>query len=272
VNPDVDREEATMNTLQPTFRWLERGHGEPVVLLHGLLGTMDHWDGTLDALAPLSRALAPEVPILDGARAEASVEGLARHVAAFMEALELPPAVVGGNSLGGHLALELALRYPDRVSGLILTGSSGLFERGFTRGVPHVPTAAFVREKMEEVFYDASLVTPSWVESVRRVLTTRASALRVLHVARSAKRSNLESRLGEIRVPTLLAWGKDDCITPPEVAERFRALLPHAQLEFIANCGHAPMLEQPLIFNALVEDWLDDTRARRHATFAGAAR
>ena len=147
-----------MNSLQPTFRWLERGRGEPVVLLHGLLGTMDHWDGTLDALAPLARALAPEVPILDDARAEASVDGLTRHVAMFMEALELPPAVVGGNSLGGHLALELALRYPDRVSGLILTGSSGLFERSFTRGVPHVPTEAFVREKMEEVFYDPALV------------------------------------------------------------------------------------------------------------------
>lgn len=261
-----------MNSAHPIFRWLERGHGEPVVLLHGLMGAMDHWDSTLEELAPMCRAIAPEVPILDDARAEASVEGLAHYLGAFLDALDLPPAVVGGNSLGGHLALELALRYPARVSGLILTGSSGLFERSFTRGVPHVPTAAFVRAKMEEVFYDATLVTPSWVESVRRVLTTRASALRVLHVARSAKRSNLEARLAEIRVPTLLAWGKDDRITPPEVAERFRTRLPDAQLEFIANCGHAPMLEQPLIFNALVEDWLDDTRARRRAAVAGASR
>ena len=158
------------------------------------------------------------------------------------------------------------------MSGLILTGSSGLLERGFTRGVPHVPTAAFVRARMEEIFYDATLVTPSWVDSVRRVLTTRVSARRVLHVARSAKRSNLDARLGEIRVPTLLVWGKDDRITPPEVAERFRALLPDAQLELIANCGHAPMLEQPLIFNALVEDWLDETRVRRGAAVGGASR
>ena len=261
-----------MNTLYPTFRWLERGHGDPVVLLHGLMGTMEHWDGTLEALAPMWRAMAPEIPILDGARAEASVEGLTHYVGAFMEALDLPPAVVGGNSLGGHLALELALRYPARVSGLILTGSSGLLERGFTRGVPHVPTAAFVRARMEEIFYDATLVTPSWVDSVRRVLTTRVSARRVLHVARSAKRSNLEARLGEIRVPTLLVWGKDDRITPPEIAERFRALLPDAHLELIANCGHAPMLEQPLIFNALVEDWLDETHARRRAAVRGASR
>jgi pimeloyl-ACP methyl ester carboxylesterase len=258
-------EEATVNASQPTFRWIERGQGEPVVLLHGLMGTMDHWESTLEALAPMGRILAPEVPILDAGRAEASIEGLTHHLGDFLDALDLPPAVIGGNSLGGHLALELALRYPARVSGLVLTGSSGLFERSFTRGVPHVPTAAFVREKMEEIFYDTSLVTPSWVESVRRVLTTRACARRVLHVARSAKHSNLEARLSEIRVPTLLAWGKDDRITSPEVAERFRALLPNAQLELIANCGHAPMLEQPLIFNALVEDWLDETRAERFA-------
>lgn len=254
---------------QPTFRWLERGEGEPVVLLHGLMGQMEHWDAALDALAPVCRAIAPVVPILEADQAEPSIEGLAHHVGGFLEALDLPPAVIGGNSLGGHLALEVALRYPARVSGLILTGSSGLFERGFTRGVPHVPTAEFVRQKMEEIFYDAALVTPSWVESVRRVLTTRVSALRVLHVARSAKRGSLEARLGEIAVPALLVWGKDDRITPPEVAERFRALLPDAELTFIANCGHAPMLEQPAIFNALVEDWLRETRPRRQA--AGAA-
>jgi pimeloyl-ACP methyl ester carboxylesterase len=261
-----------MSASQPTFRWFERGQGEPVLLLHGLMGTMDHWDSTLEALAPMCRAMALEVPILDGARAEASIEGLAHYVGGFLEALDLPPAVIGGNSLGGHLALELALRYPARVSGLILTGSSGLFERSFTRGVPHLPTAEFVREKMEEIFYDATLVTPSWVESVRRTLTTRVFALRVLHVARSAKRSNLESRLGEIQVPTLLAWGKDDRITPPEVAERFRALLPDAQLEYISNCGHAPMLEQPMIFNALVEDWLDETQSRRRPAVASLSR
>jgi pimeloyl-ACP methyl ester carboxylesterase len=258
-----------VTTAQPIYRWFERGEGEPVVLLHGLMGRTDHWEATLEALAPCCRALAPEVPILDAARAEPSIEGLAHYVGAFLESLELGPAVVGGNSLGGHLALELALRYPARVSGLILTGSSGLFERGFTRGVPHVPTTEFIREKMEEIFYDVTLVTPSWVESVRRILTTRALALRVLHVARSAKRSNLETRLGEIQVPTLLVWGKDDRITPPEVAERFRALLPAAELVFIANCGHAPMLEQPATFNALVEDWLHETRAQRRAVVVG---
>jgi len=255
--------------MSTTFRWLERGEGEPIMLLHGLMGRMDHWDSTLQALAAVGRPIAPEVPILDEALADPSVGGLTEHVRSFLDALEIPRAVVGGNSLGGHLALELALRDPGRVSGLVLTGSSGLFERSFSRGVPHVPTTEFVRQKMEEIFYDTSLVTPAWVEAVRRTLTTRVLARRILHVARSARRSNLEGRLGEIGAPTLVVWGKDDRITPPEVAERFAALIPNAELVFIANCGHAPMLEQPAVFNAVVEDWLQDARASRR-TAAGA--
>jgi pimeloyl-ACP methyl ester carboxylesterase len=258
--------------MHPTFRWLERGEGEPIVLLHGLMGRMDHWDSTLQTLATLGRPIAPDVPILDEALADPSVGGLTEHVRAFLDALEIDRAVVGGNSLGGHLALELALRYPQRVSGLILTGSSGLFERSFSRGVPHVPTTEFVRQKMEEIFYDTSLVTPAWVDAVHRTLTSRAAARRILQVARSAKRSNLESRLGEIAAPTLVLWGKDDRITPPEVAERFGALIPNAEVVFIANCGHAPMLEQPAVFNAVVEDWLQDTRASRRRAVGEVAR
>jgi pimeloyl-ACP methyl ester carboxylesterase len=116
---------------------------------------------------------------------------------------------------------------------------------------------------MEEVFYDPSLVTPEWVESTRRIVTTRRTALRVLRMARAAKRHNVEDRLSQISVPTLLVWGKDDRITPTDVAERFHARIRGSQLVYLPNCGHAPMLELPEAFNAAVGDWLVETRARR---------
>jgi pimeloyl-ACP methyl ester carboxylesterase len=247
------------------FRWLERGDGEPVLLLHGLMGEMDHWEATLDALGPYRRPLALELPIFDPDFTDVSVPALAHYVRRFMEAIELAPAVVCGNSLGGHVALELALSHPGWVEGLILTGSSGLFERSFTQHVPHQPTAAYVRERMEEIFYDPSLVTPEWVESIRRIVTTRRTALRVLQVARAAKRHNVEDRLSQIRVPTLLVWGKDDRITPIEVAERFHNRIRGSQFVSLSNCGHAPMLECPEAFNALVGEWLVETRLRRGA-------
>ena len=249
----------------PEFRWLERGEGDAVVLLHGLMGAMDHWDPTLDALGELCRAIAPALPIFDPALAEPSVPELARHVVRLLDALEIDRAVVGGNSLGGHVALEIALAYPERVTGLILTGSSGLLERGFTRRVPHAPTSDYVRMRMEEVFYDPTLVTPEWVQAFGHIVRTRSTALRVVQFARAARRHNLAAALDRIAIPTLLVWGKDDRITPPEVAERFHALIPDSELVYITNCGHAPMLERPEAFAEIVEEWLRET-ARARAT------
>lgn len=258
---------------RPQFRWLERGDGEPVVLLHGLMGHMDHWDATLDALAGTVRLLAPELPVFEPAFPDVSLVALASHVRDLLDALEIGDAVVGGNSLGGHLALELALAHPERVNGLVLTGSSGLFERTFTRGVPHRPTTAYVREKMEQVFYDPALVTDDWVDAVRRTVTTRSTALRAVKVARAARSHNLEPRLSTIRVPTLLVWGEHDRVTPPEVARHFHRLIPRSRLVLLPRCGHAPMLEQAEAFNAVLDTWLRETRrARAKATAVEAAR
>jgi pimeloyl-ACP methyl ester carboxylesterase len=253
----------------PELRWLERGDGEPVLLLHGLLGRMDHWDGVLDVLADACRPIALSLPIFDPRLGETSIDGLVAHTLRFMDALDLPHAVLGGNSLGGHVALTLALDHPDRVSGLILSGSSGLFERSFTRGVPHRPPPDFIRQKMEEIFYDPAFVTAPWVDAVCRTLNHTASALRVLRFARSARRHNLEGRLHEIRVPTLIVWGGDDRITPPEVADRFHALIPHSDLVLLPRCGHAAMLERPGPWGACARAWLEETRPRRARWTAG---
>jgi pimeloyl-ACP methyl ester carboxylesterase len=116
---------------------------------------------------------------------------------------------------------------------------------------------------VEEIFYDAALVTAAWVESVRRLLTERFTARRVLRFAQAARRHSLEHQLGEIRMPTLMVWGKEDQITPIEVGERFHALVADSQFWTLTNCGHAPMLEQPYAFNAIVREWLYETWDRR---------
>ena len=125
----------------PEFRWLERGAGEPVVLLHGLMGQMHHWDAALEAVGDGYRAIAPTLPVFHPDLREATVGALGRYVLRFLDALDIQRAVLGGNSLGGHVALRLALEHPDRVSGLVLTGSSGLFERGSRAACPTVRIA-----------------------------------------------------------------------------------------------------------------------------------
>ena len=242
------------------FRWLEAGAGEPVVLLHGLMGQAQHWQGTLDALASFCRPTALALPILDASLPEHSLKGLTEYVRRFLDRQGFDKVVLGGNSLGGHIALELALAAPDRINALVLAGSSGLFERSFTRGVPHRPNTAWVREKMEEVFYDPATVTTDWVESVEAVVADRRAALYLVQVARSAKTRNIETLLPTLPMPTCLIWGEDDRITPPEVARRFDTLIPRSDLYLLSRCGHAPMIERPALFNWTLAYWLRHVR------------
>jgi pimeloyl-ACP methyl ester carboxylesterase len=227
-----------------------------VLLLHGLLGEIEDWDAALEGLEPIARPMALQLPIFDPAVSEVTIPRMVEHIRAFMDALDLPAVVAGGNSLGGQVAIELALAHPRRVAGLILAGSSGLLARGFARGVPHRPTPTYVREQMETVFHDPARITPERVSRVHRLLTSRFAVLRVFRAARAARERPVGERLGEIRVPTLIVWGRDDRVTPPPVAERFHALIPGSELRLLRNCGHAPMLEQPGAFNAIVAAWL----------------
>jgi 2-hydroxy-6-oxonona-2,4-dienedioate hydrolase len=245
----------------PAFRWLERGRGAPVVLLHGLMGHMHDWEPVLDALGEASCAIAPELPIVDPALVDVSVAGLARWVLGGLDALGLERVTLGGNSLGGHVAATVALMAPHRVSALILAGSSGLLERGFRRRVPHRPGEAFIRARMEEIFFDPALVTPEAVAAVARSLREPSTARRLVRIARSARRDGLEPRLGAIAAPTLLLWGREDRITPLAMAHRFRVSIPGSTLVVLRRCGHAPMIERPGAFAAVTLAWLDALRA-----------
>src|SRR5919201_2436233 len=100
----------------PVVRWLERGEGEAVVLLHGLMGEMDHWEAVLEGLGDVCRVMAPSLPIFDPALPEVSIAELARQVIRLLDALAIERAVIGGNSLGGHVALTIAPTRPERVS------------------------------------------------------------------------------------------------------------------------------------------------------------
>ena len=242
----VDLEEHVDDARHPGFRWLEQGSGEPVLFLHGLIGQMHHWDPVIDALAVRCRPMALTLPIFDEALREVSIEGLSKHVLRFLDALDIHRTVIGGNSLGGHVALALTLAHPDRVSGLILTGSSGLLERGRRRGLR-----------------DRSPLSDAWIASMRVAMTTAATGARLLRFARDAMRFNVGDRLHTIDVPTLLVWGREDRITPTVMAERFRALIRDAQLTYLDRCGHTAMLERPAEFVEVVAHWLEAIRERR---------
>jgi pimeloyl-ACP methyl ester carboxylesterase len=93
------------------------------------------------------------------------------------------------------------------------------------------------------------IATDELVNDVYKLVNDRHSVIRLLAMAKSAIRHNMKKDLHKMQMPVCLIWGRDDKITPPEVALEFNELLPNAELHWLDKCGHAPMMERPQEFN-----------------------
>ncbi|MFM9957583.1 MAG: alpha/beta fold hydrolase [Phycisphaerales bacterium] len=222
-----------------------RGSGMPLVILNGLLGLNKHWFNVMGPVSEVATCTLIEPPLLRLTGEHCSVRGVVRIVIAALERLHHGPAVLAGNSLGGHVAMRIALERPDLCAGLVLMGSSGLFERTFERDVMHTPSRAWLDRKIGDLFSDRARVPEGMVDEAYDELRHRKSARALVKLGKSAKNDHLGEEVPNLRVPTLLAWGRQDNVTPPEVALEFSQIIPGSRLEWIENCGHAPQLEQP---------------------------
>ena len=241
---------------------VDRGTGpNTVVMLHGLFGSPNHWTDIIEPLTDNFRLIAPQLPIdrsgnrrSDGAR---SISDLTDAIAEVIDAKQIhSPFVLCGNSLGGLISIDYTLRYPERICGLVLAGSAGLYERSLTNGVKPKPSREFVRSVISDIFYDDSLITDELVEEWFGLIQDRDYARFILRISRATRDRNVEKELHQLKTPTLILWGKHDEITPPKVAEQFQQQLPSAQLHYLEDCGHAPNLEQPALFTEHLKRFL----------------
>ena len=148
-------------------------------------------------------------------------------------------------------------KYPKLVKGLVLTGSSGLYENNLGDGYPKRGDYEYIKKKSEAVFYDPKIATKQIVDEVFESVNDRNKLVRTLALAKSAIRHNMSKELPKMKTPTAIIWGKQDTVTPPNVAEEFYELLPNSDLYWIDKCGHAPMMEHPNKFNTILQKWLN---------------
>jgi pimeloyl-ACP methyl ester carboxylesterase len=181
---------------------------------------------------------------------------LAKHVQQFIDHKGYDQIHLLGNSLGGHVGLVHILSHPEKIKTLTLTGSSGLFENAMGDSYPKRGDYEYIRAKTAETFYNPAVATKELVDEVFEITNSRIKVIKIIALAKSAIRNNLGEELGQIKVPTLLIWGKNDKVTPPFVAEDFHKLIPNSELAFIDECGHAPMMEVPAAFNEILEKFL----------------
>ncbi len=246
---------------EATFNYIESGEGTPIIVLHGIMGSLSNFNGVFNYLPKKGyKVLIPELPLYTLPLLKTNVKNLALFVKKFIEFKKLNKYILLGNSLGGHIALYFAKTFPENIKAMVLTGSSGLYENSMGDSYPKRGNYEYIKKKAEDVFYDPKIASKEVVDEVFNIVNSRLKLLKTLAIAKSAIRHNMANDLPKMPMQTCLIWGKNDKVTPPNVAEEFNTLLPNSELFWIDKCGHAPMMEHPEKFNKLLVAWLEKNK------------
>lgn len=239
------------------YEYLEVGEGQPILILHGLMGGLSNFDAVTTFFSQKGyKVIVPILPIYTMTLLKTNVKAFSKWVYNFIQYKELEPTIVLGNSLGGHIGLYLTKIHPEVVKSLVITGSSGLYESAMGSGYTKRGDYEVIKKKAQDVFYDPEVATKEIVDEVYETVNDRNKLIKTLTIAKSAIRHNMAKELPKMTTPTCIIWGKNDIVTPPEVAEEFNELLPNSDLFWIDKCGHAAMMEHPEEFNQILYAWL----------------
>lgn len=237
------------------------GEGPPFFYLHSALGEtiwlpfLERWSKAFTVYAPAHPGFAQS----QGFEGVATIEDLAFHYIDLLDTLGIEQAALGGVSLGGWLAAEIACRWPERVSRLWLCNAPGIWlDDCPLPDLFRAPSdAASVRRLL---FHDPQGAAATMIihEPEKQNDATRLAALQSLTVLarllfERPQNHRLASRLHRVRCPTLILWGDHDRLVPPAYAHAWHRLLPQAQLHLIKECGHLPMFEKEAEFVDVVQ-------------------
>lgn len=240
------------------YRYIEVGEGTPIIVLHGLMGGLSNFDAVTGFFSKNGyKIIIPELPIYTMSLLKTNVKSFANYLKDFIEFKGLDNVILLGNSLGGHIGLYHTKLYPKKVKALVITGSSGLYESAMGSGYTKRSDYEVIKKKAQDVFYDPAVATKEIVDEVYETVNDRNKLVKTLAIAKSAIRHNMAKDLPKMNTPTCIIWGKNDNVTPPEVAEEFHELLPDSDLFWIDKCGHAAMMEHPEEFNKILNSWLE---------------
>jgi pimeloyl-ACP methyl ester carboxylesterase len=279
MNVTVEKQDVEIDGMP--IRYLAAGEGPPLVLLHGAGDNALDWRSVMPTLAASHRVYAPDLPgSPDSARpaADYSPAFFERFVAAFVDALNIGQATFVGNSLGGLVALRLALSEPERAGALILVDSAGLgpaVNPAFTSvNVPglgeaalpfwRTPVGAYQRAWGRTALLFAhppGSVPREWVAEQCRLalspgyLEAHLAVLRT-QVGFGGQREVLVDQLPLLEIPTLVVWGARDRVFPECQARVAAARLQEGSLAVVPDCGHMPHVECPDRFLAALDDFL----------------
>jgi pimeloyl-ACP methyl ester carboxylesterase len=261
---------------------IELGEGPPLVFVHGLIERWTQWVEQLSTFADKHRVIAMDLPGFGDSPMPAekiSISGYARMIEKLLDVLQLSAAAFVGHSMGGFTSVELAINFPERVQRLVLVSPAGLSTYNNSRNLLLVAQMRRFRQIVDP--YHARL-------AAHAELLARRPRLRLLDptthiVARHSDRLpapfvaefvrglgapgyiegmeaifnyDYRDRLGEIACPTLIVWGERDAVVTAKDADLYERLIPNSRKVIFRDTGHMAMIERPMAFNALLEEFL----------------
>jgi pimeloyl-ACP methyl ester carboxylesterase len=255
--------------------YVDIGQGDPVVLVHGLGGCWQNWLENIPRISQERRVVALDLPgfaYSEMPTEEISISGYGACVNELCERLDLESIGLVGNSMGGFVAAETAIAFPERVDRLVLCAAAGISTTSMRRA-PAVTFYNVVRAlaRFTVVQENRLLSRPvlrHWALSFVARHPTRIKVDLALEMARGAWSDGLmpaleailsydfRDRLPDIGAPTLVVWGGEDMLVPTKDADEFERLIPDCRKVVMEDTGHVPMIERPETFNELLLDFL----------------
>jgi pimeloyl-ACP methyl ester carboxylesterase len=263
---------------------IELGSGPPLLFVHGLAGCWQNWLENIPHFARTHRVIAVDLPGFGASpmpHRDISIPGYARFLDGVCDALSIDAAAVVGNSMGGHIASELAIRSPQRVERLMLVAAAGisaeLVQRNAVmtggRVIAALATQSAARHELYARRPGLRRVALSFVvrhadrlsAPLAHELMSGSGKPGFLPALEAVITHRISERLPQIACPTFVLWGEDDHVIPVRDAARFARLIPDVRVEVWPDTGHVAMLERPAAFNALLEAFLAEAPGERVA-------
>lgn len=264
--------------------YLDAGSGPPVILLHGFGGALWQWEYQQAALSASHRVITLDLlgaGWSDKPDIEYTPDQILESFRGFMDAVGVQRASLVGNSMGAGVAMGMALTYPERVDRLVLIAglpdrvrdkvTSPLIKRALESRVPvwlaalgnWVAGRSLTRAVLREMVHDERLLTPAVIERSYRNRKRAGLVGPLLAMAGSLPlwEEGFAKRLGDIRHPTLILWGAEDKVFPPQVGKEMHATMPASSFMLIPESGHIPQWERPLAVNPILLEFLAQTAA-----------
>lgn len=256
--------------------YIVKGRGEAVILIHGLGDSYHSWRFNIDSLSRHFKVCALDLKGFGFSEKpkdeDYSIKGFAHFVAKFMDALGIEKAFVIGHSMGGAIALELALDFPERVKKLVLVDNVGYRPKGsilfgiifYMAKLPAIgetliaPQWKFlIKNRVGSAYYDKIFVTDERIEEFKKARSTEGGKRGLLSTIR-AMNFSVGHRIKHITQPTLIVWGKEDKLISVDMASRYKKDIKNSRVKIFPQCGHNPHEEKAQEFNQLVIDFLKE--------------